>query len=175
MFDKNEVRAFAQRASAEGLHGVAHVADVTAVESGEGFECGGEDLGWEGDFEFGRRERIYAPDGGFVERYGETMLDLALPEEFEDLVWVGGKCEGSCGRGAVLVHDPLVIGHSDGVVFLDTVDEHLANAFHRVLHRQAKEGGESGVLNVPLKEERPNSGIRYEIRATHRTDYAAHS
>lgn len=125
---------------------------ISAVQRSESFECTVEDLGRERDFGFGRCERIYAPNGGFVECYREALRDLALPEEFEDLVWVREKCKGTCGSGTMHAHDFFVIRHCDGIVFLDAVNEHLANAFHRILHRQAEEGGKSWVLNVPLED-----------------------
>jgi len=62
---------------------------VFAVEHGKGFKGGGEDLGLESDFEFGRCEGVYASDSGFVERDGEALPDFAFPEEFEDLVGWG--------------------------------------------------------------------------------------
>ena len=106
---------------------------VFAVEGGEGFECGGEDLGWERDSWFGRCEGFDATDGGFVERDGETLLDVTFPEEFENLVRVRRKCKGSCGSGTMLLHDSLVVKNFDRIIFLDTVDEDLVNPFQLVL------------------------------------------
>ena len=37
------------------------------------------------------------------------------------------ECEGGCSRGTVLSHDPLVVGHVDGIMLLDAVNEDLAN------------------------------------------------
>ena len=127
MFDGNETCASALCASAEGVHSVTHVLHVKGVKRAEGFECGGEDLRWEGDLGFARREGVYTPSGGLVERDRETVLDFALPEKFEDLIRVGGKCESSRGSGAVFGHNSFVIVHRDGVVLLDTVDENLAD------------------------------------------------
>lgn len=135
MFDGDEIRASTRMAIAEGVHGGTYVIHVVVVERDESFEGGGEDHRWERDFRFGRHERVHAPNSGFVKRYRETLLDLALPEQLEDLVRVGGKREGTRGSGTVIGHDLFVIAHLDGVVFLNTMDENLANAFHGVFHR----------------------------------------
>ena len=111
MFDGDEVGKPALSAGADGVYGGADVVRVFAVEPGESFECEGEDLGWEGDFGFGRREGVYASNGGFVKRDGEALLDVAFPKKFEDLVRVGRECEAGCGSGTVLLHDSFVIGH----------------------------------------------------------------
>ena len=105
-----------------------------AVECGESSECSGENLWWERDVDFGRCERVHASNGGFVERDGEALLDFAFPEEFEDLVGVRRKCEGSCGSSAVLLHDSFVVRHSNRIMLLGAVDEDLANSSQLVLH-----------------------------------------
>jgi hypothetical protein len=53
VFDGHEVAASAMGASADGIESGANMVYVFAVERGEGFECGGEDLGRERDFGFG--------------------------------------------------------------------------------------------------------------------------
>ena len=83
------------------------------------------------------------------------MLDLAFPEEFEDLVGVRSKCEDGCSGSTVFLHNSLVVRHFDRIMLLGTVDEDLANPCQLVLPRQAKEGGKSWILNILLEEERP--------------------
>lgn len=144
---------YARFAVAEAVHRGAFVVYMSAVECSESFECKGENVGRERDFGFWRGEGMYAPNSRFVECYGETLPNLTLPEEFENLVWVRRSCEGSHSSGSMFIHDPFIIEHSDGIVFLDAVNEHPTNAFHRVLHRQTEEGGKSWVVNVLLKEE----------------------
>ena len=153
MFDGDEVAALAMGANANGIESGADVVYVFAVERGEGFECGGEDLGREGDFGFGRCERVDAADGSFVERNRKALLDVAFPKEFEDLVGVGRKCEDGCGGSTVLLHNSFVLRHFCRIVLLDTVDEDLANPFQLILPRQAKEGGKSWVLDILLEKE----------------------
>lgn len=155
MFNGHEVAAPAVGANANGIESGADVVYVFAVERGEGFECGGEDLGRERDFGFGRCERIDATDGSFVERDRKALLDLAFPEEFEDLVGVRRKCEDGCGGSTVFLHNSLVVRHFDRIILLGTVDEDLANPCQLVLPRQAKEGGKSWILDILLEEEWP--------------------
>ena len=91
------------------------------------------------------------------------MLDVTFPEEFEDLVRVRRKRKSGCGGSAVFPHNSFVVSHSDSVVFLDTVDEGLANPFHLVLDRQTEKGGESWILDVLLEEERSGSKAGREM------------
>ena len=64
------------------------------------------------------------------------------------------ECEGGCSRGTVFSHDSLVVGHEDGIMLLDAVNEDLANPLQLVLHRQAKDGRKSWVLDILLEKER---------------------
>ena len=133
MFDGNEVGAPAIAASANGIESGADMVYVFTVERGEGFKCGGKNLGWERDFGFGRCERVDATGGSFVKRDGEALLDVTFPEEFEDLVGMGRKYEGGCGGSTVFLHNSFVVRHFYRIVFLDTVDEDLVNPFQLVL------------------------------------------
>jgi hypothetical protein len=81
------------------------------------------------------------------------LLDVAFPEEFEDLVWVRGECKDGCGGSTVLLHNSFVVRHFDRILLLDTVDEDLANPFQLVLPRQTKEGGKSWILDILLEKE----------------------
>ena len=63
------------------------------------------------------------------------------------------KCEAGCGGSTVLIHNSFVVRHFDRIVFLDTVDEELANPFQLVLPRQVKESGKSWILNILLEKE----------------------
>ena len=153
MFDGNKVGAPAEVANANGVESGADMFCVLGVECGEGFDCGDEDLGRKRDFGFGRCERINSSDGSFVERDGEALLDIAFPEEFEDFIRMRRESKGGCSSRTVLLHNSFVIRHSDRVVFLDTVNEDLANSFQLVLPRQAKESGKSRVLHVLLEKE----------------------
>ena len=80
MFNGHKVTALAIRANANGIEGGANMFYVFGVERGEDFDRGGEDLGREGDFGFGRRERVDATDGSFVERDRQALLDVTFPE-----------------------------------------------------------------------------------------------
>lgn len=155
MFNGHEVSPPTMGANANSIESGADVVYMLAVERDEGFECGGEDLGRERDFGFGRCERIDATDGSFVERDRKALLDLAFPEEFEDLVGVRRKCEDGCSGSTVFLHNSLVVRHLDRIMLLDTVDEDLADPFQLVLPRQAKESGKSWILDILLEEERP--------------------
>jgi hypothetical protein len=148
---------------------------VVAVERNESFKGGSEDLRCQSDFGFARCERVHASSGGLIEGDGETLHDFALPKEFENLVRVRGNCESSLCGSAVFIHHQFVTRYFCGIVFLDVVNEQLANAFHLVLPRQAEESSKPWVRNVLLKEERPNTEIRREIHATHHRYRAAHS
>lgn len=135
MFDEVEIGTPAAGAIASGVERGADVIYVPAVERSEGPHRRGEDLGWESNFGLGRCERDDPARNSFVECDGETLFDIAFPKEFEDLVGVRRKCESGGGGGAVLIHDPFVLNHLDGIMFLDSVNEDLANSLQLVLPR----------------------------------------
>lgn len=153
MFDGDEVVALATGANANGIEGGADMLYAFAVEHGEGFDCGGEDLGRERHFGFGRCERVDTTDGSFVERDRKALFNIAFPEEFEDLIGVRRKCKDGCSGSTVFLHNSFVVRHFDRIVLLDTMDEDLANPFQLVLPRQVKESSKSWVLDILLEEE----------------------